>query len=1173
MKHILIFIVFTIIISFGIELQSSAQSWYNSNWLYRKAITVNPGQVPSTQINFPLLVNLPSDAGLSAHARSDGFDILFTTSDGITKIPYDREQYTSATGALVAWVNVPSVSVGTIIYMYYGNSGATDQQQVTSVWDPNYVGVYHVDEPGAGTTGEYKDATSVANNGTVYDLNLLQTAFSHSQTGGNDFRYQELTAPGDYTIVAGDVLVYDVYWTSASDLIAIDFQTSGGIPNPDALRNYAANDQNGVVCHPGADLSAYALNKWYHRVIPIPAGLVGKMITNYDIACEYDGSGTKTAFFSNIYIINNGNIKVNIYSPGGLITNVSHFSNPAAYTVSFSNVANPSLTGRSVTGEFVNALNANATRYIGMGAAATAQVNNWTLEAWINPGLLNQLGMFVYNGNDAGGFGFGMGNGAGSSGNKLQGLFGYVAWIDAGYTFPSTNTWYHVVMDRSTAGTTNFFVNGTVTSGSSGSTPNAIQNHLTVGNELDAANNPSRDFYGAIDEVRISKTARSADWIKTEYNNQSLPSTFYTVSGEESYTITTGTVSGSPFCAGATVSVPFTIATTFNTGNVFTAQLSNSSGSFSSPVFLGTLTSTTSGTISGTIPANTATGTGYRIRVVSSDPAITGTDNLSNLTINAVTIIVSQSTATQTQCINGTFTPITVTATGVGLTYQWYSNTTASTSGGSLISGATNSNYTPSAVTTGTLYYYCIVTGTCGTVTSTISGAFVVNPATAISSQSTAGQTQCLNGTFTPITVTATGTGTLTYQWYSNTTASTTGGTSLGSANGARTSSYTPQASLVGTLYYYCIVHSDCGSDITSAVSGAFIVNPRPIVSTSLPNLTYCSGSLGPAITFTSTPPGATFTWTSTADVGFGTSGSGTIPDYSAANGTSAPITATVSVTATANGCSGSPSTFTITVNPTPKPTISANYCAVQGQIQLTANPATGVTYLWSTTQTVNPISVNVAGMYSVTVKNAYNCSASALLSVATELITNGNFEAGNTGFTTTYNYSPGQYTGGNTGLWLEKTYTINNDPQYSHPTFWGRDHTTNSGKFMIVNGYGAATVWQYPSITVLPNTDYYFSAWAISLNSISPYANLQFKVNGVQVGTTTGPLPPRPQNNNPPYNWIQFYGSWNSGPATTATISIVDLEAALGGNDFGLDDISFWDTGCDSSCHFSFSQ
>ncbi len=39
-------------------------------------------------------------------------------------------------------------------------------------------------------------------------------------------------------------------------------------------------------------------------------------------------------------------------------------------------------------------------------------------------------------------------------------------------------------------------------------------------------------FDGALDEIRFSNAARSADWLKAEYNNQSSPGTFYSLSGE-----------------------------------------------------------------------------------------------------------------------------------------------------------------------------------------------------------------------------------------------------------------------------------------------------------------------------------------------------------------------------------------------------------------------------------------------------------------------------------------------------------------------------------------------------------------------------------------------------------------------------------------------------------------
>ena len=105
-----------------------------------------------------------------------------------------------------------------------------------------------------------------------------------------------------------------------------------------------------------------------------------------------------------------------------------------------------------------------------------------------------------------------------------------------------------------------------------------------------------------------------------------------------STSITTTTLSSSSFtvnCSSpATGTVDFTSTGSFTAGNIYTAQLSNSAGSFASPTSIGTLNSTSNaGTINISIPAGTATGAGYRIRVVSSTPATTGTDNGSNITI------------------------------------------------------------------------------------------------------------------------------------------------------------------------------------------------------------------------------------------------------------------------------------------------------------------------------------------------------------------------------------------------------------------------------------------------------------------------------------------------------------------------------------------------------------
>lgn len=90
--------------------------------------------------------------------------------------------------------------------------------------------------------------------------------------------------------------------------------------------------------------------------------------------------------------------------------------------------------------------------------------------------------------------------------------------------------------------------------------------------------------------------------------------------------ITTGSVAA-PLCVGSPVSVPFTANGYFDVANTFTAEISDASGSFASAVDIGTLSGTASGTIDAIIPGGTPTGTGYRIRVVASDPVTIGEDN------------------------------------------------------------------------------------------------------------------------------------------------------------------------------------------------------------------------------------------------------------------------------------------------------------------------------------------------------------------------------------------------------------------------------------------------------------------------------------------------------------------------------------------------------------------
>jgi hypothetical protein len=111
-----------------------------------------------------VLVSLPTDSNLAASAQTSGNDVLFTDSSGIKKLNHEIEQYTSSNGQLIAWVQVASVSptTDTVIYMYYGNSSAGNQQSAAAVWSNNYAIVNHFKE----TSGNISDSSGNRNVGT-----------------------------------------------------------------------------------------------------------------------------------------------------------------------------------------------------------------------------------------------------------------------------------------------------------------------------------------------------------------------------------------------------------------------------------------------------------------------------------------------------------------------------------------------------------------------------------------------------------------------------------------------------------------------------------------------------------------------------------------------------------------------------------------------------------------------------------------------------------------------------------------------------------------------------------------------------------------------------------------------------------------------------------------------
>ena len=164
-------------------------------------------------------------------------------------------------------------------------------------------------------------------------------------------------------------------------------------------------------------------------------------------------------------------------------------------------------------------------------------------------------------------------------------------------------------------------------------------------------------------------------------------------------------------------------------------------------------------------------------------------------------------------------------------------------------------------------------------------------------------------------------------------------------------------------------------------------------------------------------------------------------------------------------------------------------------------------------------------------------------------LLANGDFELGNTAFSSQYPYV--QQTGG--------YQVFPRDPNlywYAGFTSFG-DHTTGSGLMMAVDGSTRAgtVVWQ-ETVSVADATEYVFSGWTASMghlgNHIDPSpARLRIFINDMQIGSDFAAPAPNAQ-------WAQFSATWNSGTSTAATIKIVDVNTAGVGNDFTLDSRQF---------------
>ena len=449
--------------------------------------------------------------------------------------------------------------------------------------------------------------------------------------------------------------------------------------------------------------------------------------------------------------------------------------------------------------------------------------------------------------------------------------------------------------------------------------------------------------------------------------------------------------------------------------------------------------------------------------IVSGTCSPTATSTNAELIVIEKVTIITQPIATQTYCTGDTAI-FSVTATGAGITYQWYKGATALTDGGT-ISGATTNSLSIStlAISDAAVNYYCLVSGTspCSAVASSNS-ILNINQSPTITGQPIITQTVCQNGTVS-FSIIASG-GSLIYQWYKGGTLLNNGGNISGATS--TTLTINPVALSDAASDYNCVVSNGCvGTDISN--NAALIVSPIALIP--IQSLSTCSQS-GFSITpldgvpnaGTIVPSNTTYSWSAPIVTGGITGGAGlsvqTAITGTLNNPTEINQTATYTVTPTSGitpTCSGS--NFTVTVTVSPKPSIQNVVTTICTDETFTITPTngsgniipSGTTYSWGLPSVTGGITGATIGSNQTSIIQTLSNPTTAV-QTATYTITPLSGSCTGATFTLTVTVNPNPVTSvnlatqtactGNTFSPIIITNTNNLATTYS----WTRDNTTN---------------------------------------------------------------------------------------------------------------------------------
>ena len=243
-----------------------------NGYSYVRSIVIDDTKVPNTdQVNFPFLFSTVDPVFRTTSngghvTNSNGYDIIFTSDPaGLNVLPFEQESYNASTGAVIYWIDVPTVShaANTAIYMWYGNSNiVTSQANAPGVWNSGYEAVYHFPN---GTTLSASDSTANGDTGAITGV----TAATGKIDGGARFGNPGyITLPNLPNYAAADFTI--TTWVNFSSLPAYNVIMGGKSQASGVL--FISTQSNGqglrmgrtaVVEDANADFT-WSTNTWYY---------------------------------------------------------------------------------------------------------------------------------------------------------------------------------------------------------------------------------------------------------------------------------------------------------------------------------------------------------------------------------------------------------------------------------------------------------------------------------------------------------------------------------------------------------------------------------------------------------------------------------------------------------------------------------------------------------------------------------------------------------------------------------------------------------------------------------------------------------------------------------------------------------------------------------------------